>query len=228
MDEAVEFAIALGCRTFSHFNFIPVGRGRQMLEADLTPSQREWLMRKLVAHLQEGRISVISTAPQFGRACLTYAPPDGIFATGHAGSGKGQQTRVLSRYVGGCGAGRCYCAIQPNGDITPCVCISALRVGSLRCQSFAEIWDCPLFGVLSDRRDRRDHCAICADRADCGGCRARAFAYFEDIRAGDPGCGRNEELWDELTGAEPSLIGIADASMASHGFPKIVSRTSRP
>ena len=210
VDEAVEFAIALGCRTFSHFNFIPVGRGRDMAEADLTPSQREWLMRKLVAHLQEGRISVISTAPQFGRSCLTYAPPDGIFATGHAGSGKGRQTRVLSRYVGGCGAGRCYCAIQPNGDITPCVYISALRVGSLRRQSLAEIWDCPLFGVLSDRNDRRDHCAVCADRADCGGCRARAFAYLGDIRAGDPGCERNEELWDELAAANESLIAIAE------------------
>jgi MoaA/NifB/PqqE/SkfB family radical SAM enzyme len=43
----VEFAISLGCRTFSHCNFIPVGRGREMLEADLAPAQREWLMRKL-------------------------------------------------------------------------------------------------------------------------------------------------------------------------------------
>lgn len=208
VDETVEFAIALGCRTFSHFNFIPVGRGREMLEADLTPSQREWLMRKLVAHLQEGRISVISTAPQFGRACLTYAPPDGIFATGHAGSGKGQQTRVLSRYLGGCGAGRCYCAIQPNGDITPCVYIRGLTAGSLRRQSFAEIWDCSLFGVLSDRGDRRDHCATCQDRSYCGGCRARAFAYLHDIRAGDPGCERNAKLWDELAATNESFIAV--------------------
>ncbi len=105
---------------------------------------------------------------------------------------------VLSRYVGGCGAGRCYCAIQPNGDITPCVYISSLKVGSLRAQSFAEIWECPLFGVLSDRSDRLDHCATCADRSYCGGCRARAFAYLDDIRAGDPGCRHNEHLWDEL------------------------------
>jgi hypothetical protein len=49
-------------------HFIPVGRGRDMSEADLTPSQREWLMRKLVEYLQEGRIGVISTASQFGPA----------------------------------------------------------------------------------------------------------------------------------------------------------------
>lgn len=198
VDQAIELAISLGCSTFSHFNFIPVGRGRHMVEADITPAQREQLLRKLVAHLQEGRISIISTAPQFGRSCVAYAPPDGIFATGHAGTGKGRQTMVLSRYVGGCGAGRCYCAIQPNGDITPCVYISSLRVGSLRSQSFAEIWECPLFGVLSDRSDRQDHCATCSDSSYCGGCRARAFAYLHNIRAGDPGCRHNEHLWNEL------------------------------
>ncbi len=69
---------------------------------------------------------------------------------------------------------------------------------------------CPLFGVLSDRNDRRDHCAVCADRADCGGCRARAFAYLGDIRPGDPGCERSEELWDKLAATNESLIAIAE------------------
>lgn len=199
VDRMIELAIGLGCRTFSHFNFIPVGRGEQMLDADLTPAQREWLLRKLVGHLQEGRINVISTAPQFGRACVTYAPPEGVFATGHGGSGAGRKTMVLSRYVGGCGAGRCYCSIQPNGDVTPCVYIPGITVGSLRRQSLAEIWENPLFALLSDRSDRRDHCVVCGERAYCGGCRARALAYFGDLRAGDPGCGRNAALWESLT-----------------------------
>lgn len=208
VDDVIEFAISLGCRTFSHFNFIPVGRGREMIDADLTPPRREWLMRRLVDHLQEGRINIISTAPQFGRSCVAYAPPEGLFATGHAGAGKGSKTMVLSRYVGGCGAGRCYCAIQPNGDVTPCVYIPMCKVGNLRSQSLAQIWECSLFDVLSDRGDRLDHCAICADREYCGGCRARALAYLNDIRAGDPGCGRNRDLWDELT-AGPEFVALS-------------------
>lgn len=223
VDQAIELAISLGCSTFSHFNFIPVGRGRQMVESDISPAQREWLMRKLVAHLQGGRISIISTAPQFARSCVAYAPPDGIFATGHAGSGKGKQTMVLSRYVGGCGAGRCYCAIQPNGDITPCVYISSLKVGSLRSQSFAEIWECPLFGVLSDRGDRLDHCATCTDSSYCGGCRARAFAYLDDIRAGDPGCRHNEHLWDELV-ARSKEVGAILTGLKSSSVTRSDSR----
>ena len=214
VDEVIEFAIQLGCRTFSHFNFIPVGRGRDMIEADLTPTQRESLLKKLVGYLQEGRINVISTAPQFARACVLYAPQDGIFATGHAGTGRGGKTMVLARYIGGCGAGRCYCAIEPNGDITPCVYMPSLRVGNVRETSFEEIWRNALFDLLSDRTDRRGHCAVCAYGAYCGGCRARAYAYTGDLRASDPGCHYNRRLWDDLTrevnGSLPVFAETAD------------------
>lgn len=121
VDDAVRFAIALGCATFSHFDFIPAGRGNDIIDCDLTPEQRERLMQKLTEVLQEGRINVISTAPQFAGSCIPYWPPEGIFATGHVGNRLGTKTMVLSRYIGGCGAGRYYCAIQPNGDVTPCV-----------------------------------------------------------------------------------------------------------
>jgi radical SAM protein with 4Fe4S-binding SPASM domain len=199
VDDAVQFAIQLGCRTFSHFDFIPVGRGEGIENEDLSPSQREWLMRRLVAHLQERKINVISTAPQFGRACAAYGHPEGIFAMGHAGSAKGSKTLVLARYVGGCGAGRSYCAIQPNGDVTPCVSMPALKAGNLRHQRIEDIWDCDLFGMLSDRSDHRNYCVICKDRSYCGGCRARALAYTDDIRAGDPGCSRNYKMWEQMS-----------------------------
>ncbi len=198
VNEMVQFAMELGCQTFSHFNFIPVGRGKEILDQDLTPEQREWLLQQLNAHLQGNKITILSTAPQFGRACIMYGPHDGLFATGHAGRGAGVKTRVLSRYIGGCGAGRCYCAIQPDGAVTPCVYISSLNVGSLREQPLAHIWGCELFAILSDRSRRGDHCPICDYSSYCGGCRARSYAYTGDITAGDPGCIFNSHLWDEL------------------------------
>jgi len=39
------------------------------------------------------------------------------------------------------GVGRCRCAIQQDGDVSPCVYISFIQAGSLRQQSFEEIWD---------------------------------------------------------------------------------------
>jgi MoaA/NifB/PqqE/SkfB family radical SAM enzyme len=132
VDDFVNFAVDLGCKTFSHFNFIPVGRAEKILDYDLSPGQRETLLRKLTRHLQAGKITVISTAPQLGRACAVYGSLEGIYATGHGGTGEGQKTMVLARYIGGCGAGRCYCSVQPNGIITPCVYISSIKVGDLR------------------------------------------------------------------------------------------------
>jgi radical SAM protein with 4Fe4S-binding SPASM domain len=209
VDEAVKFASDLGCKTFAHFNFIPVGRGKEIMDHDLTPGQRELLMRKLQRHLAEGKIAVVSTAPQFGRSCIVYGDEEGVFATGHAGRGPGKKTLVLSRYIGGCGSGRCYCSVQPNGIVTPCVYIPFQKVGDIRTQSLKEIWNNPLFDTLADREDRGDHCGVCDYRPYCGGCRARALSYTGDIQAGDPGCLFNYHLWEELAAsAEPSLLSL--------------------
>jgi radical SAM protein with 4Fe4S-binding SPASM domain len=197
-DAMINFAKDLGCTTFVHFNFIPVGRGREMADMDITPAEREELLRLLNRHLQEEKISIMSTAPQFGRACILYGPAEGLMATAHAGKGKGRQAKVLSKYIGGCGAGRCYCCIQPNGKVTPCVYMPSVEVGDLKKQTLIEAWDNPCFALLSNRADRSDHCVVCDFRAYCGGCRARALSYVGDVRAGDPGCIYNQHLWDEV------------------------------
>ncbi len=135
--EMIDFAVSLGASTFVHFNFIPVGRGVEMAEEDMTPEQREDLLRLLQRTLDEKKIGVLSTAPQFGRACLMYGGSDGMAAIGHGGSGGGNEARVVAKYVGGCGAARCYCCIEPNGTVTPCVYIPSVILGSLRRSSFA-------------------------------------------------------------------------------------------
>lgn len=194
----INFAKDLGCTTFVHFNFIPVGRGQEMAALDITPKERESLMELLNRHLQEGKISIMSTAPQFGRACILYGPLDGLMATAHGGKGKGRQAKVLSKYIGGCGAGRCYCCVEPDGKITPCVYMPYDVIGDLKRQTLMEIWQDPRFDVFSCREDRGDHCAVCDFRAYCGGCRARAVSYLDDVQAGDPGCVYNQHAWDEV------------------------------
>jgi MoaA/NifB/PqqE/SkfB family radical SAM enzyme len=62
VDGAIRFAVELGGKTFSHFNFILTRRGEEIADLDLTPQQREWLIQRLTWHLQEGKINVISTA----------------------------------------------------------------------------------------------------------------------------------------------------------------------
>ncbi len=196
--EMLDLAISLGVCTFVHFNFIPVGRGVNMAHEDMTPQQREDLLRLLYETLESGKLGVMSTAPQFGRACLAYGDPEGMMSMGHGGSGKGPQARVVSKYLGGCGAHRCYCSVQPNGKVNPCVYMPTRTIGDLRKNNLKEIWDQPLEAILSDREDRGDHCGVCDYKFYCGGCRARAESYTGDLQAGDPGCIYNQHMWDEI------------------------------
>ncbi len=209
MEPMLEWCIGEGVDTFYAFNFIPTGRARDIVEMDLSPDQRERMLGILQRYLVEGRISIMSSAPQYGRACIELGDPADPVNTGHYGHGGGKMTRILAKYVGGCGAGRCYMAVQPNGDATPCV-FMPIHIGSFRTDSFEKIWNHPVMALLRDRDDRTGHCAVCDYKAVCGGCRARSWAYFHDLRRPDPGCKFNQDAWNEVvrTAAPAAAVGM--------------------
>jgi radical SAM protein with 4Fe4S-binding SPASM domain len=199
VESMLQFAVDHGVSCFAHFNFIPVGRGAAMGAQDISPQQREDLLQLLHRWMQSRRIGVISTAPQFGRICLTHADENGLVSCSHAGNAAGIKARVVARYLGGCGAGRTYACIEPNGDVTPCVYLPHRVLGSVRQRRFADIFrNNPFWDLLCDRTKLTHHCAVCAFRNYCGGCRARADAYFGALNAGDPGCLFNEKHWEAL------------------------------
>ncbi|HUU22675.1 MAG TPA: radical SAM protein [Phycisphaerae bacterium] len=207
--DMISFAEDLGASCFAHFNFIPVGRGLKMVSGDITPQQREELLGLLNAKMQEGGIGVISTAPQLGRVCLAGAAlSDGRVACSHAGSGSGVKARIVAKYLGGCGAGRTYVCLEPNGDVTPCVYLPHRVMGNLREGRLTEIFrNSALWEILNDRDRRLHHCEVCALRHYCGGCRARADAYFGQLHAGDPGCIFNARHWDALVASGVAVSG---------------------
>ena len=203
VEDMIRLALDLKCCAFCYFNFIPVGRGRGMTGRDLTPRQREWLLRRLNDLAQSRQIGVLSTAPQFGRTCLVYAPIEGMVAASHLGAGGGEKARVVAKYVGGCGAGRCYMCIQPNGDCTPCVYMPTRTFGNIRTKPLVELFrHNPYWDLLCDRDRRAGHCQVCTFKHYCGGCRARADAYYDDMAHLDPGCLFNEPHWDQLAAAD--------------------------
>jgi len=193
----LEWCINEGVDTFYAFNFIPTGRARDVTDQDLSPPEREEMLATLQEYLAGGRISIMSSAPQYGRACMELSDPAGPVNTGHYGHGGGRMTRILAKYVGGCGAGRCYMAVQPDGDATPCV-FMPIRLGNLRTDSFETVWNHPVMEVLRDRDDRTGHCKVCDYKYHCGGCRARAWGYFKDLRRSDPGCKFNQAEWQAV------------------------------
>ncbi len=199
--EMIRFAEEdLGADCLAHFNFIPVGRGLNMVSGDITPQQREELLSILNEKMQAGGMGIISTAPQLGRVCLAGSALDGGRITcSHAGGGSGTKARVVAKYLGGCGAGRCYICVEPNGNVTPCVYLPHRIMGNVREKPLQEIFRGSVFWeILNDRSRRLHHCEVCKFRNYCGGCRARADAYFGQLHAGDPGCIFNDKHWRKL------------------------------
>ncbi|MHA1741754.1 MAG: SPASM domain-containing protein, partial [Candidatus Thorarchaeota archaeon] len=83
------------------------------------------------------------------------------------------------------------------GDIQPCVFLP-IKVGNVLRDGFLNVWYNN--EILHELRDR-DHyaCSHCEYRYICGGCRARAYAYYGNVSAPDPSCVFNRDLWNELT-----------------------------
>lgn len=118
-------------------------------------------------------------APHFRRIIYTLDPTSPL---------------VKNYAQGSCPAGKHYCRITPEGDITPCPYMP-VSVGNLRRQPFSAIWNDAQ--VLGDLRNPRlgGRCGACEFSQICGGCRCRAYATYGDYLAEDPGCGYQPGKW---------------------------------
>lgn len=204
--DVLELAKKLKVNRFIAFNFVPTGRGKNIVDQDITPEEREEILKFFYSKLlDKGYPDVFSTAPQYSRIALRVAretPNSPVLPTHFAGKDAREalkgKTQILSDFIGGCGCGRIYCCIQPNGDIWPCVFLP-IKLGNVRKNKFKDVWLSNL--ILKDLRDRsklEGHCKVCEFRNVCGGCRARAYGYFKNIHAPDPGCIYNKKYWEEI------------------------------
>ncbi|MCD6178005.1 radical SAM protein [bacterium] len=192
-------------RRFIAFNFVPTGRGKEMIEADLSPKEREDLLALLYSKLIDPNfhMDVLSTAPQYAVTSLTFFDKFGgpLVATHFINQKAAEmlkgKARALAPFLGGCGAGRLYAALEPNGDLFPCVFIP-VKLGNLRKDKLEDIWKhSPVLKKIRER-DLFEGCGNCPYKEICGGCRARAYGYFGNLQGADPGCVRNQKYWEKL------------------------------
>ena len=197
LEDLIRFCADLGVDYFYTYNFIPVGRGREMVDRDLSPREREHMLD--VCYKYFHRIDFGSTAPQMIRRCMELAGPEGKVMSSHlAAQMGGRFGRNFGEIFGGCGCGRVYCTVQPNGIVTPCVYMP-IPVGDVRKERLADIWNgSEVFRDLKGRDELGGHCGSCDFKYHCGGCRARAYAYFGDYKGPDPGCKFNQDAWEDL------------------------------
>jgi MoaA/NifB/PqqE/SkfB family radical SAM enzyme len=171
MPAIVKLAEDIGAERFTYFNFIPTGRGKEHFNQDLSAEEREELMRFLLNRMSGGcKTTILTTAPQLARVALQCQGSSGTgevtMSMAHMQTAKVSKKAVpLADFIGGCGAGRLYCSLSPQGDVHPCV-----------------------FNALRDRDNLKGACSSCNYKFICGGCRARANAYYDDFLCSDPGC----------------------------------------
>ena len=212
LEEMLRLARTIGVKWILLYNFIPTGRGKDIIDMDIDPHQRRALL-ELAYHSNSPQMQVLSTAPQYASVVKDLACGSGAnfipthFYNPSYADGKLEK---LAEFIGGCGAGRFYLAVEPNGDIYPCVFLPhepALKLGNLMRDDFERLWqESPVLGVLRNKDLLKGSCGHCENRYICGGCRSRAYAYFGDLRAPDPGCVNNLVYWKELKGEMPLLF----------------------
>jgi radical SAM protein with 4Fe4S-binding SPASM domain len=191
IEDMVRLGEELGVNRVVFFNFIPTGRGKEAVELDLTPEEREDMLKKIYREATRSSIQVASTAPQLARVSWQMSYGKDVLPT-HFTMPRSSTLKAVAEFVGGCGAGRIYMAIQPDGTVTPCVFLP-IPVGNLRREKLKDIWENSK--VINDLKDKdllKEPCRSCEYRYVCGGCRARAYAYYGDCLAPDPGCLRGK------------------------------------
>lgn len=200
ISKIIELSKNLGVKWFMLYNFVPTGRGKFIAHNDLTPHQREKLLTTLWDKLKsETEINVLSTAPQFARVALEHERTEKykIIPTHFYNTELSDKLVNLAEFIGGCGAGRFYMAIRPNGNIEPCV-FFPLKLGNMKTDNFETLWKThPVLNDLRDKNKETGNCGSCTYRYYCGGCRARAFGYLQDYLAEDIGCIKNNELYQQ-------------------------------
>ena len=205
----IDLARDLGAKVLNFFFLVRTGRGRDLTDIDAAAYER---ILTYLAHAQGvggGPPSFVQRL--FGRAPSTppaaaevfedpwstpVARADGLLIRAKCAPHfrrilwqLNPSSPLLRNYAhGSCPAGKYYCRITPDGDVTPCPYMP-VAAGNLRRHSFAELWrTAPVFDDLRDP-SLGGRCGRCEFSKVCGGCRCRAYATHGDYLAEDPACG---------------------------------------
>lgn len=171
LDAMIGFARSAGAAVLNVFFLVCTGRGASLSNVSAAVYERV-LARIAVAAREEKELLVRARcAPHFKRLAMTMAEADGSAA-------------APGLEAAGCLAGRRYCRVTPEGELTPCPYMEA-SAGSVRSTELARLWaEAPLFARLRAPA-LADRCGACEYARVCGGCRARPYARDGNLMGED-------------------------------------------
>jgi len=209
----IDFARACKAQVLNFFFLVCTGRGETM--TDISAKNYERVLHQINAAQQTEDNLLIRArcAPHFQRVV-------------HQQQFSKIKTRVDGYDGSSCIAGTHYCRITPEGGITACPYIEE-SVGSLRTQSFSDIWlHASQFQSLREPR-LKGKCGACEFQQLCGGCRARALAVEGDLMAADNWCSylpQGKSIIPVLDTATNDVLWADDAQQKLERIPGFLQR----
>ncbi len=183
IENTYRLAKSLGARAWYMFLIVPTGRAKELFDELISRDDYYRILRwHFEMELKEKEIFVRPTcAPEYYALCDIESRRQNI----------DYKRRSLSFSTGGakgCIAAQSIAFIGYDGEVKPCSYF--LRsAGNILEGGFLKIWDeSEIFRKLRDFSSYNKKCAHCRYIGICGGCRARADAYYGDFLAEDPYC----------------------------------------
>jgi AdoMet-dependent heme synthase len=178
----------LGAAAFNPFLLVPVGRGAELAEFQLSAAQYEMTLDWLAERSREAGIQIrVTCAPHFQRILRQTAETEPYRHPLPTHNNSAKAYRDLS---GGCLGGKSFAFISHTGRVQLCGFLEH-PAGELQHNhfDFHAVWqDSELFHQVRDVDGYHGKCGRCEYRGVCGGCRARAFAATGDILGPEPWC----------------------------------------
>jgi radical SAM protein with 4Fe4S-binding SPASM domain len=168
-----KLAESIGAYCFNPFILVPTGRGKEIGDLMVRPEQYEKLLDELAELKRQASMEIrVTCGPQFARLC------------------REKNIRSLMSSISGCMGGRGFGFIGHDGNVQACGFLD-IAAGNLleNGYDFKDIWlGSELFNNIRNLAAYKGKCGRCKFIADCGGCRARAYAIKGDYMESDPIC----------------------------------------
>ncbi|MES3516550.1 MAG: TIGR04347 family pseudo-SAM/SPASM protein [Natronomonas sp.] len=192
MDGIVDLLSDVGVDRFCFYHLDYGGRGADISDADLSPTDKRNAVRRLCDltleyHDRGEEIETLLVGNYADAAFLVE------YARERFGSDHAARVYEYLRRNGGDPAGERVADIDYRGDVHPTQFWQGYSLGNVRDRPFSAIWESdsnPVLSFLRNRESRLDgDCSDCRYRSICrGGSRLRALAAHGDLTATDPAC----------------------------------------
>lgn len=176
-----DLAIELGAVAHHIFLLVPTGRGKYIIEQEITAEEYENTLNWFYEQRDRTDLQLKATcAPHYYRILRQRAKAEGKPVN--------YDTFGLDAVTRGCLGGTGFCFISHQGIVQPCGFLN-LNCGDITETDFKTVWtQSEIFLRLRNFSLLEGKCGKCEYKRVCGGCRARAYEATGDYMAEEPLC----------------------------------------